>query len=547
MKLNTSRNQTYEGLPAAAAMGMAVFEQSGLKELIDSKFELDVRQKLTPGNAVKSFLGPMLVSSGRVAVYNVHKFYKTAPTDLLFGENIDERALNSSALSRNLDMLFTKDLGDLSYECYRRMADRYGFDSDTFNVDMTNFSVTSLYAEPDLPGAAFPERCGHAKDGHDEKLVYSLLSVTDGNGVVCYERPYDGSTSDSEMDRGAIDFLSKKVDPASSVLIADCKIVTTQLIEQIDKERFGMVSKCPYGFAKRIRDDIIHSIGEGSMDPSSVRKGWEIYDTDAEVELSDGVKKMLRFVAYRTGDDVKAGMKYLKDQGGKESEALFARFKSKLYNCEPDAIEELDEAIRMDTGSAYDKVWKITPVEVDNGYGHRGRPRKDEKPIIVTKYRVEVELVFNEERAEMLSRDRGIRVLVTNLPRAFEDSENVRFGASADTVLKLYLGQYRIEHAFRLMKSGFGINSVYLHKPSRENAMMFVIFIATLIWDVVAHVMKMNGIRKTGDAIADDVPTLIVVYDRLCDEMYFRGAEESVDEFLRYLTILKIDTDRLLN
>ena len=39
------------------------------------------------------------------------------------------------------------------------------------------------------------------------------------------------------------------------------------------------------------------------MDPSSVRDGWEIYDTDAEV---DG--RMLRFVAYRTSDDIQAGI-----------------------------------------------------------------------------------------------------------------------------------------------------------------------------------------------------------------------------------------------
>ena len=43
-------------------------------------------------------------------------------------------------------------------------------------------------------------------------MVYSLLSMTDGNGIVCYERPYDGSTSDQEMDCGVIEFMSEKVE-----------------------------------------------------------------------------------------------------------------------------------------------------------------------------------------------------------------------------------------------------------------------------------------------------------------------------------------------
>ena len=55
-----------------------------------------------------------------------------------------------------------------------------------------------------------------------ERLVYSLLSVTDENSIVCYERPYDGAAVDSEMDRGAIEFLSEKVDPSATTLVADC-------------------------------------------------------------------------------------------------------------------------------------------------------------------------------------------------------------------------------------------------------------------------------------------------------------------------------------
>ena len=35
------------------------------------------------------------------------------------------------------------------------------------------------------------------------------------------------------------------------------------------------------------------------------------------------------------------------------------------------------------------------------------------------------------------------------------------------------------------MKSGFGMDRVFLHTPSRENAMMFVIGIVTLICDII--------------------------------------------------------------
>ena len=72
-------------------------------------------------------------------------------------------------------------------------------------------------------------------------------------------------------------------------------------------------------------------------------------------------------------------------------------------------------------------------------------------------------------------------MLVTNLPRSNEDEENIRFGASADTVLKAYLGQYRIEHAFRLMKDGMKMSRAYFQNLKRGSAMMFVISLGTMV------------------------------------------------------------------
>ena len=112
--------------------------------------------------------------------------------------------------------------------------------------------------------------------------------------------------------------------------------------------------------------------------------------------------------------------------------------------------------------NAYDVKWRIEPIEVNLGYGRRGRPGKGDSPRIVTEYRVNIELSFNEERAVSLSQDRGVRVLVTNLPRSMQDEDNIRSGATADTVLKTYLGQSRIEHAIRIMKDGMSMDRVYL-------------------------------------------------------------------------------------
>lgn len=65
MVLQRSKTIEYEGLGAVSALAMAMFEQTGLRELIDSRFDNDPRVKLTPGNAIKALIGDMMGSRGR--------------------------------------------------------------------------------------------------------------------------------------------------------------------------------------------------------------------------------------------------------------------------------------------------------------------------------------------------------------------------------------------------------------------------------------------------------------------------------------------------
>ena len=539
MALDRSRDRGYVGLRATSALAMALFEQSGLRGLLDERILVDKRRKLSIGYAVKAFIGDMMGHADRRALSRVSDPFMSAPVSEMFGEKMDLEGLGATALSRDLDIMFEADLPAVTYDCYRLLASRYGLDSNIFNIDSTNFGISAKEKTADIEGAAVPEWCGHPKDSK-ARIVYSLLSVTDENSIVCYERPYDGATADSEMDRGAIEFLSGKVDPSSTTLVADCKIATAPLVGLMTSEGFGFVAKCPENFGRKVRDDIVYSVSTGTMDPSSVRDGWEIYDTDAEV---DGM--MLRFVAYRTSDDIQAGIEYHREQDLKEAQALLGRFSSRLFNCEEDARRAITEALGNLGASAYEVGWAGSEVE-SRSYGHRGRPRKDEKPTVRTEYRVDVSLEFDEERAKELSKDRSVRVLVTNLPRANGDAENIRFGATADTVLLTYLGQYRVEHAFRLMKDGMSMKKVYIQKPSRENAMMFVISIATMLTDLADHVLKREGVDTTFSDFVRRSVSLILARDPVSGDEHFMGPSILADEFMDVSEALGIDTDRLM-
>ena len=124
MVLNRTASTRCEKVQAFPALVMALFEQSGLTGLIDSRFEIDPRIKLTPGNAVKALVGNMFTSEGRRPIYNVSHPFMSAPVDLMFEPKVDVRALGGRAFDRNFDRLFGIDLSELHHDCYSVLTSR---------------------------------------------------------------------------------------------------------------------------------------------------------------------------------------------------------------------------------------------------------------------------------------------------------------------------------------------------------------------------------------------------------------------------------------
>ena len=97
------------------------------------------------------------------------------------------------------------------------------------------------------------------------------------------------------------------------------------------------------------------------------------------------------------------------------------------------------------------------------------------------------------------------------------------------------------------MKDGMRIGRVYIHRPSRENAMSFVCSLATMIVDVMDHVLKRNGVDMTFEKVVNDLFSLNLKYDRESKEESFSGPLELADLFMDVAEALGIDTDHLIH
>ena len=81
----------YEGIPAANAAGMALFEASGMRCLIDQHCSYDPEKRtLSPGMVVKALIGPTFNVNKKFPLYKVETAYNTAPTGYRQGGTLYE-------------------------------------------------------------------------------------------------------------------------------------------------------------------------------------------------------------------------------------------------------------------------------------------------------------------------------------------------------------------------------------------------------------------------------------------------------------------------
>ena len=535
-------DERYTGVRAMPTLAMAILEQCGICDMIDERIEPDPQRILTPGKAVKLMVGAMFMGMGRRPLYLFDRLYASAPLELLCGDGVVPKNLNARAFSRALDDIFALDLPALTFDIYSRLAERYLIAGFVYHIDSTNFGVTAVVIDRDDPEAAIPEWNGHAKDGDNSKRVYNLQTVTDRFGIVCYERPYDGTVSDSDMDGDTIDFLCDRIDPKTATFVADSKIVTAELIAKMTGNGVAFVSKCPKNFGDKVREGIVYSVEHSEMDPSGHAAGWEIYDCDAEV---DG--RTLRFVAYRVPGDKVRNIEYYRTEGLKKVESKMRPLVKRHFACQEDALIAFAEAEESLEDTGYIVTANAVTELVRDPYGKRGRPPTGWTPTYHNEYRLDIECRFSERLAEELSSDREIRVLITNLPRSQRTMDNPRDGATADDVLRIYLGQYRIEHSFRTSKSEFNVDTVYFHRPSRANAFMFVVSLATMTAGIINAAMRRQGRLKTAEGMIDDLAMTIVKHDRLMGTEWLMGDEISTKEFRQYIQVMDLDKDNLFS
>ena len=151
-----------------------------------------------------------------------------------------------------------------------------------------------------------------------------------------------------------------------------------------------------------------------------------------------------------------------------------------------------------------------------------GRPSST-RPRVVKALRYGLQVTLHE-RAEVIARktqETGCFVLLTNVPTAGEMAHR------AGDVLRAYKEQHGIEQNYGFLKDPLIVNSLFLKKPERIEALGLVLLLALLLWRLVERALRVHvettGQPLTGwDKKATQKPTAFMLMTKFAGVMVIK-------------------------
>src|SRR5919108_3634595 len=115
----------------------------------------------------------------------------------------------------------------------------------------------------------------------------------------------------------------------------------------------------------------------------------------------------------------------------------------------------------------------------------RGRPSAHKpRPITARRYRLKTAISPQTERIACMEEEAGCFVLLTNVPTAGDMAHRAR------EIRTVYKEQHGTEQNYGFLKDPVMVNSLFLKKPERIEALGLVWLLALLLWRLMERAMR---------------------------------------------------------
>jgi transposase len=439
--------------------------------------------------------------SGRSPLYRLEEFFAQQDTALLLGKAVPPHALNDDTAGRVLDRLYDFGTMRLFTACAVRAAMRFGLERRYVHFDTTSRSVWGEYQFAETQDLPFQVTYGYSKDKRPDLKQFVLSTLCVDRAVPIWGKPEDGNASDKTLNTTLLSEIAQLlaqygVQPGAYIYIADAALVTEDSLAALRDTLFitrlpATYSECGRIIAEAVAHNDWKEVGVLAQTPPTKHRPGTFYKVaEGEVTLYG---KTYRAVVVHSSSQDQRRQQHLEREIRASSATLAATVHAAVrqeYFCQADA--EAAAAKLRALQSAYH--WVEVEVKERPTYGP-GRP-SSKQPRVVKALRYSLQVTLHEQ-SESIARKRqetGCFVLLTNVPTAGEMAHTAR------DVLQAYKEQHGIEQNYGFLKDPLIVNSVFLKKPERIEALGLVLLLALLLWRLVERTLRVH-VETTGNPL----------------------------------------------
>jgi transposase len=439
--------------------------------------------------------------SGRSPLYRLEEFFAHQDIELLLGKALPPQAFTDDTVGRVLDRLYDFGTIRLFTACAVRAAARFGLERRYVHFDTTSCNVWGEYQfaeEQDLP---FRVSYGYSKDKRPDLKQFVLSTLCVDRAVPIWGKPEDGNASDKTLNTALLSEIARLlahhgVAPGAYIYIADAALVTEDNLAALGDTLFitrlpATYSECGRVIAAAVSHDQWEEVGVLAQTPPTKHRPGTFYKVTEDVVTLYG-KTYRAVVVHSSSQDQRRHRRLERELQASYTtlEATVRDMAQQTYFCRADA--EAAAAKMQALLSAYHRVEVV--VEERPQYGP-GRP-SHKRPRVVKALRYGLQVALHE-RAEVIAhkvQETGCFVLLTNVPTA----GGMAHGAGE--VLRAYKEQHGVEQNFAFLKDPLIVNSLFLKKPERIEALGLVLLLALLLWRLVERALRLH-VETTGSTL----------------------------------------------
>jgi transposase len=439
--------------------------------------------------------------SGRSPLYRLEEFFAHQDTEILLGKALPAQAFTDDTVGRVLDRLYDFGTMRLFTACAVRAVMRFGLERRYVHFDTTSRSVWGAYQFAETQDLPFQVTYGYSKDKRPDLKQFVLSTLCVDRAVPIWGKPEDGNASDKTLNTTLLSEIAQHlahygVQPGAYIYIADAALVTEDNLTALGDTLFitrlpATYSECGRGIAEAVAHDAWEEVGVlAQTPPPKYRPGTFYKVAETSVTLYG---QLYRAVVVHSSTQDQRRQKALAREfqaSAATLEAAVREVAQQEYFCQADA-----EAAAAKLGalqSAYHQVEVV--VEERPKYGP-GRPSQ-KQPRVVKALRYGLQGTL-QEQSEVIARqaqEASCFVLLTNVPPQGEMAHN------AGEVLRAYKEQHGVEQNFAFLKDAVIVNSLFLKKPERIEALGLVLLLARLVWRLVERALRVH-VETTGSPL----------------------------------------------